>query len=203
MRDVLDGAILVFVPVVHFLEDVTLVLFKFTKRISLDLRDLVSLPLQLSVQLFDQLALLLKPLFLLGDDRFLNFLRLLRQIFQDFAFFLHSCILLSFQVDKIFVHLVIDWSQLVIQTLNTIASLLCEHVFELGHAIVATSIFTLLVFVLSIEFVFHLCVQIFQLLIIPDLVCLQRVVYFLALINCILLDVLDFPKWQKKMINIC
>ena len=187
------------VPVIHFLEDVTLVFLELTQCVRLDLRDLVSLPLQLGVELLNQFTLLFESFLLLGDNGLLNLLRFFGQILENFALFLHSSILLSLQVNEIFVHLGVDRSQLVVQTLNAIASLLRKHVFELGHAVVATAILALLVFVLRVELVLHLGVQVPQLLIIPDLVGLQRVVHFLTLIDCILLDVLDFPIEQRSV----
>ena len=190
------------VPVIHFLEDVTLVFLELTQRVSLDLRDLVSLPLQLGVELLNQFTLLFKSFLLLGDNGLLNLLRLFGQILKNFALFLHSSILLSLQVNEIFVHLSVNRGQLVVQTLNAIVSLLRKHVFELCHAVVATAILALLVFVLRVELVLHLGVQVPQLLIIPDLVGLQRVVHFLTLIDCILLDVLDFPI-EKRSVTGC
>ena len=86
---------------------------------------------------------------------------------------------------------------MVIQTLNTIVSLLCEHIFKLSHAIVAAAILALLVLVLCIELVLHLCVQVSKLLIVSDLVGFQRIVHFFTLINRILLDVLDLSTRQK------
>jgi len=71
-RNVFDGAILVLVPVVHFLEDVSLVFFELADRVRLDLLDLVSLPLQLRIQLVDQIALLLEALLLLLQNRLFN-----------------------------------------------------------------------------------------------------------------------------------
>ena len=173
MGDVSNGSILVSVPVIHFLEDVTLVFLELTQCVRLDLRDLVSLPLQLGVELLNQFTLLFESFLLLGDNGLLNLFRLFGQILENFALFLHSSILLSLQVNEIFVHLGIDRSQLVVQTLNAIASLLRKHVFKLGHAVVATAILALLVFVLRVELVLHLGVQVPQLLIIPDLVGLQ------------------------------
>ena len=185
------------VPVIHFLEDVSLVLLELTQSVCLNLLDLVSLSLKLGVKFLNKLTLLLQPLFLLRDDGLFNLLRFLSQVLQDLTLFLDSGIFLSFQVNEIFVHLSIDWSKLVVQTLNTIASLLGQHVFKVCHAIVAALILALLVFVLSVELVVHLNVQVFELLIIFDLVGLERIIDFLALINSILLDVLNLPMSQK------
>ena len=72
VRDIPNSSVLVLVPVIHFLEDVSFVFLKFTESICLDLSDLVSLPLQLGVKLFDQFTLLFQSLLLLGDDGLLN-----------------------------------------------------------------------------------------------------------------------------------
>ena len=61
------------------------------------------------------------------------------------------------------------------------------------HTVFAALILTLLVFVLGVECVFHLFIKLAKLLIVANGVGFQRVVYFLALINRELLDVLDFP----------
>ena len=135
--------------------------------------DFVTLALQLRFKFLDEFTLLLKPLFLLSDDCFFNFFRLFREIFENFTLLLDSCIFLGLQVHEVFVHLSVDWSQLVVQTLNSIVSLLCEQVLEVGHAVVATLGLTLLVFVLGVELVFHLDIHFLKLLIIPDLVDLQ------------------------------
>lgn len=72
MTDVLDRAILMVVPVIHFLVDVALVLFELTNRVRFNLLDLVSLALQLCVELLDELTLLLEALFLLLHDSLLD-----------------------------------------------------------------------------------------------------------------------------------
>ena len=74
MRNVPHSPILVLVPVIHFLEDVALVFFELTKCVGLDLLDLITLPLQLGVQLFNKLALLFKSFLLLIDNGFFNLL---------------------------------------------------------------------------------------------------------------------------------
>ena len=72
MTDVLDRAILMVVPVIHFLVDVALVLLELTNRVRFNLLDLVSLALQLCVELLDELTLLLEALFLLLHDSLLD-----------------------------------------------------------------------------------------------------------------------------------
>lgn len=71
--DLLDCAVLVLEPVFHFLVDVPFVFMELAQSVCLDLLDLVSLTLQLSVQLLDELCLLLQTLFLLDDDRLFDF----------------------------------------------------------------------------------------------------------------------------------
>ena len=63
----------------------------------------------------------------------------------------------------------------------------------MSHAVVAPAVLAFLVFVLSIELVVHFRIQVFELLVILDLVGLKRVVHFFTLINSVLLDVFDFP----------
>ena len=72
VRDILDSTVLVLVPVIHFLEDVALVLFELADRVGLDLLDLVTLSLQFGVELFDELALLFKSLLLFEQDGFFD-----------------------------------------------------------------------------------------------------------------------------------
>ena len=72
MTDVLDRAILMVVPVIHFLVDVALVLLELTNRVRFNLLDLVSLALQLCVELLDELTLLLEALLLLLHDSLLD-----------------------------------------------------------------------------------------------------------------------------------
>lgn len=198
MRDVFDGAILVVVPAVHFLVDVPLILLEFAQGVGLDLLDFVSLSLQLCVQLLHKFTLLLETLLLLSDDRFLDLRAVFSQIFKDFAFFLDTGILLCLQIDKVLVHLGIDGGELVIKTLNPVASLLCKQVLQVGHPIVAALVLTCLVLVLLIKLVIELSVQVVQLPIVLQLVCLERIVDFLSLVHSVLLDVFDLPKEQKR-----
>mmetsp|Transcript_31313 Transcript_31313/g.41446 ORF Transcript_31313/g.41446 Transcript_31313/m.41446 type:complete len:287 (-) Transcript_31313:40-900(-) len=191
-RNVFDGAILVLVPVVHFLEDVSLVFFELADRVRLDLLDLVSLPLQLRIQLVDQIALLLEALLLLLQNRLFNLSRLFGKVLEDLSFFLDTCVFLSFQVGEVFVHLGANRIELIVEGVDAIAALLRQEVLQVLDAVVATLVLTHLVFVLGVELVLHLLIEFSELLIVPDLVRLERVVHFLAFVHSELLDVLDF-----------
>ena len=103
------------VPVIHFFEDVALVFLEFTDRIGLNLLDLVTLTLQLCVELIYKVSLLLKTLFLFLEDSLFDFGGFFCEILKDFTLFLHSCILFSLQIGKVFVHLSADWVKLVVQ----------------------------------------------------------------------------------------
>ena len=180
------------VPIVHFLEDVSLVLFELSKRIGLDLLDLVSLALELGVELLYKISLLLETLFLLGKDGFFNLGRFFSEILKDFSFFLHTSVLLSFQVDKVLAHLIMNWFKLIVETLNAITTLLGKQVLQVCHPIVASFVFVHLVLVLVVILVFQLGVEILELLVILDLIGLERVVDLLAFVDSVLLDILDF-----------
>ena len=77
--------------------------------------------------------------------------------------------------------------------MNTIVSFLLEHVFECLHPVETPLVLISLVLVLCVEFVFQLVVQVIQLLIVALLVGLERVVNFFALIDGVLLNVLNLP----------
>ena len=123
MRDVLNSAVLVIVPVFHFLEDVALVLFELADSIHFDLANLVTLSLQLSVELVDKLALLLLSLFLLELDGFFNLSRVLCEVLENFTLFLHTSVLLGLQVGKVLVHLCVDRVELIVQGSDAIVAL--------------------------------------------------------------------------------
>lgn len=114
VRNVFDRAILMVVPVLHFLFDIPLVFLELTDSVFFNLFDSFPLPFQFIIQLLHELALLLKTLFLLCDDGFFNLSALFSQVFEDFTLFLNTSILLSFEIDEIFIHLGIDGSQLVV-----------------------------------------------------------------------------------------
>ena len=123
MRDVLNSAVLVIVPVFHFLEDVALVLFELADSIHFDLANLVTLSLQLSVELVDKLALLLLSLFLLELDGFFNLSRVLCEVLENFTLFLHTSVLLGLQVGKVLVHLCVDRVELIVQGSDAVVAL--------------------------------------------------------------------------------
>ena len=66
------------------------------------------------------------------------------------------------------------------------------------HTVVSPLVLVGLVFVLSVELVLHLGVEVFKLLVIPQLVCLQALIDFLALINCVLLDVFNLSIGSRE-----
>ena len=193
VRDVFDGAVLVLVPVVHFFEDVPLVLLELAQCVRFDLLNLVSLSLQLCVELLDELSLLRQSFLLLNDDGFFDFVALFRQVIEDLPLFLDSSILLGFQVAEVLVHLGYNRGKLIVQTLDAVGSLLSEQVFELAHPVIAALALVLLVLVLLAELVFEICVQVLKLLIVLELICFERIVNFLALVDSVLFDVLDLP----------
>ena len=186
------------VPVFHFFEDVSLVFFEFAEGVRFDLLDFVTLALKFCVELLDKLTLLFLTLFLLVLNRFLNLGTFFSKILENFTLFLHTSILFSLQVTEVLVHLSVDGSQLIVQALNSITSLLGKHILKVSHAIATPLMFTLLVFVLSVELILHFIVKFIQLLIISDLVGLQRIVNLLSFIHSILLDVLDFSIEERQ-----
>ena len=123
MRDVLNSAVLVIVPVFHFLEDVALVLFELADSIRFDLANLVTLSLQLGVELVDKLALLLLSLFLLELDGFFNLSRVLCEVLENFTLFLHTSVLLGLQIGKVLVHLCVDRVELIVQGSDAVVAL--------------------------------------------------------------------------------
>ena len=123
MRDVLNSAVLVIVPVFHFLEDVALVLFELADSIRFDLANLVTLSLQLGVELVDKLALLLLSFFLLELDGFFNLSRVLCEVLENFTLFLHTSILLGLQIGKVLVHLCVDRVELIVQGSDAVVAL--------------------------------------------------------------------------------
>jgi len=105
---------------------------------------------------------------------------------------LDTCVFLSFQVGEVFVHLGANRIELIVEGVDAIAALLRQEVLQVLDAVVATLVLTHLVFVLGVELVLHLLIEFSELLIVPDLVRLERVVHFLAFVHSELLDVLDF-----------
>lgn len=72
MRYVLDSAVLVIEPAVHFFKDVPFIFLELTQRVRFDLLDFVSLSLQLFAEFLDKLSLLLESFLLLNDYSFFN-----------------------------------------------------------------------------------------------------------------------------------
>ena len=193
MRDVFDRAILVLVPVIHFFENVSLVFFKLTEGVSLDLLDFITLSLQFGVEFLDEIALLFKSFLLFSNDGFLDFAALLGQVFEDLALFLDSGILLSLQVREVLGHLGVDRIQLIVKALDAIVSLFIQEILKVGHPVVSSFVLAFLIFVLGVELVFKLRVHLFELFIVSDLIGLKGIVNFLSFIDSILLDVLNLP----------
>ena len=110
------------VPIVHFFKDVSLVLLELSKRVRLDLLDFVPLTLEFGVQFVNKVSLLLQTFLLLCEDGLFDPCTFFSQILKDLTFFLDTSVLLSFQIDKVLVHLRVNRSQLVIQALNAVAS---------------------------------------------------------------------------------
>ena len=173
MGDILNRAILMLVPVIHFLEDVSLVFLELSKSVRFDLLNFVSLSLQFGVKLLNQLTLLLLALFLLSDDGLFYLGALFSQVLKYFTLFLDTSVFLSLQIYKVLVHLIMDGVQLIIQTLNTIVAFLSQHILKILHTIFTTTVLALLVFVFCVKLVLHFCVKFLQLLIIADLICFE------------------------------
>ena len=68
----------------------------------------------------------------------------------------------------------------------------------MGHSVVASLILALLVLTFLVKLVLHFNVQVIKLLVVTNLVSLEWVVDFLALIDCVLLDVLDLSKSSNE-----
>ena len=105
---------MVLVPVIHFFEDIALVFFKFAEGIRFDLLDFITLALKFSIELLYKFSLLFLTLFLLVLNRFFNLGTFFSKILENFTLFLHTSILLSFQVAEVLVHLGVDGRQLIV-----------------------------------------------------------------------------------------
>ena len=125
LRDVFDSAILMLESVAHFLVYVALIFLELADCVGLDLLDLVTLTLQLISKLCHEIILLVNAFILLLVNRLFNLGRLFCEVVEDFALFLHSRVLLSLQVGKVFVHLSTDWIELVVQGLDSSITLVC------------------------------------------------------------------------------
>ena len=200
MRDIFYGAVLVIVSITHLLFYVSFVLLELSNRILFDLFYSFSLALKLCIEFVHQLTLLLQSFFLFLNDSFLYSSAFFIEVFKDLSFFLDSSILFDFKIHKIFVHLLIDWIELVIQALNPICFFLRKHVFECLHSIITSFVFILLILFLSVEFIVQLGVQLCHLFVITILVFFERIIDFLSFVNCILLDVFDFPKDNQLLL---
>ena len=95
--------------IAHLLVYVALIFLELSDSVGLDLLDLVTLTLQLIPKLCHEIILLFNTFILLLVDSLFNLGRLFSKVVEDFALFLHSSVLLSLQIGKVFVHLSTDW----------------------------------------------------------------------------------------------
>ena len=114
MRDIFYGAILVIVPITHLFLYVSFVFLELSDCILFDLFYSFSLALKLCIKFVHQLTLLLKSFLLLLNNSFLYSSAFFMEVFKDFSLFLDSGILFNFKVYKVFVHLFVDWIELIV-----------------------------------------------------------------------------------------
>jgi hypothetical protein len=202
VADVFDSAVLVIEAIVHFLVDVPLVFLELAQGVILYLCNAVTLPRQLAVQLVDQFSLHLETFFLLSKDGLFDLAAIFSKIFEDFSFLLDTGVLLSFEVHEIFVHLIVDGCKLVVKALNTITFLLVKHVLKMLDAVVTPFVLVCLVLLLIVELLGQFVVHVDQLSVVALLVSFERLIDLFALIDCVLLDVLDFSLSEKEQSEI-
>ena len=203
VADVFDSAVLVIEAIVHFLVDVPLVFLELAQGVILYLCNAVTLPRQLAVQLVDQFSLHLETFFLLSKDGLFDLAAIFSKIFEDFSFLLDTGVLLSFEVHEIFVHLIVDGCKLVVKALNTVTFLLVKHVLKMLDAVVTPFVLVCLVLLLIVELLGQFVVHVDQLSVVALLVSFERLIDLFALIDCVLLDVLDFSLSEKEQSEIC
>jgi hypothetical protein len=202
VADVFDSAVLVIEAIVHFLVDVPLVFLELAQGVILYLCNAVTLPRQLAVQLVDQFSLHLETFFLLSKDGLFDLAAIFSKIFEDFSFLLDTGVLLSFEVHEIFVHLIVDGCKLVVKALNTVTFLLVKHVLKMLDAVVTPFVLVCLVLLLIVELLGQFVVHVDQLSVVALLVSFERLIDLFALIDCVLLDVLDFSLSEKEQSEI-
>jgi len=202
VADVFDSAVLVIEAIVHFLVDVPLVFLELAQGVILYLCNAVTLPRQLAVQLVDQFSLHLETFFLLSKDGLFDLAAIFSKIFEDFSFLLDTGVLLSFEVHEIFVHLIVDGCKLVVKALNTVTFLLVKHVLKMLDAVVTPFVLVCLVLLLIVELLGQFVVHVDQLSVVALLVSFERLIDLFALIDCVLLDVLDFSLSEKEQCEI-
>ena len=137
------------------------------------------------------MGLLLETLLLLLQDCLLNFPTAFRQIFEDFTFLRYTLILFFFEFIKVTLDLLIDGLELFIQRPYSFLLFLGQQVFQVLHAVVASFVLAGLVLFLCLMLCVQLSNKVRHLLVVLLLVGFQRLVHFLAFINCVLFDVLN------------
>ena len=128
MGDVLDNSVLLLESIVHLLGDVALILLKLIQSILLNPLNLGSLPVQLRFKLVYEFTLHLLPLILLLKNCVLNLLSISCEIVQDSPLISDALVTFIVKVFVVDVDLIVDGSQLIIEVLNTINTLLRTHI---------------------------------------------------------------------------
>lgn len=128
MGDVLDNSILLLESIVHLLGDVALILLKLIQSVLLNPLNLGSLPVQLRFKLVYEFTLHLLPLILLLKNCVLNLLSISCEIVQDSPLISDALVTFIVKVFVVDVDLIVDGSQLIIEVLNTINTLLRTHI---------------------------------------------------------------------------
>jgi hypothetical protein len=98
------------------------------------------------------------------------------------------------QVNVVDVDLLFKRRKRIVKIRDSVSSLLRTHIIQSLDPVVASADFVGLILALLLEGVVEVLVQAFKLFFKFCLVCLQRLIHLLALIDCILLDVLDFSE---------
>ena len=128
MGDVLDNSVLLLESIVHLLGDVALILLKLIQSVLLNPLNLGSLPVQLRFKLVYEFTLHLLPLILLLKNCVLNLLSISCEIVQDSPLISDALVTFIVKVFVVDVDLIVDGSQLIIEVLNTINTLLRTHI---------------------------------------------------------------------------
>ena len=128
---------------------------------------------------------------MLVENGLFNLATVFRQILENLTLLGDTSVLLALQVNEILLNLILNGLKLIVEALNSIRALLLQQVLQVLHAVVASFVFGGLVVafgsVLFIQVVREVC----KLLVVLLLVGLQRVIDFLALVDCELFDVFD------------
>lgn len=191
MLDILNQYVLMLEPIIHLLADVALVLRELVHRALLELPYPLVLALDLSSHALVQLLLPCEALLLLDLQSLLNLRRLLVQGVEDLPLFLDARIPLGVRRRLDPPQVRSDRLQLGLERADAVFSLLAQHVFEVLHPVVAPDALRLHVVSLLLNAGVELIRQVSHHLEVSVLKQFKLIVDLLALVDRVLLVVLD------------